>query len=256
MYILRQMTDFEGEGEHGESGGHEAEAGGEEGEEGGEEGEEGEDAQDMVDVEDGNATVHMKPFSRFPPLEHHAHPFLVIHNALPKLRKHMLLLCPEHLTLLTLMSDIEAIWLSRLSKAPLSSKLGKRTMNSLTTMTHPVTDPNTKPEGPRNEATPSSLALIKLIKFRKKSSTVDPLHTKVFLFDDILEVSAWAAGPPEVMPVDEAVIWSDEEPVRSPIQHWDRWHVPYKQPKQRARFCSSDWPMHFYSFPLWMPSYK
>ena len=95
--------------------------------------------------------------------------------------------------------------------------------------------------------------------FTSQPSTVKALRSKVFLFDDMSEVAAWAAavaaaGPPEVM--DEAVVWSDEEPVRPPIQKWDKWHVPYKQPKQWARFCSSDWPMYFYSFSLWMPSRK
>jgi hypothetical protein len=110
----------EGEDEDGERGGRGAESGDEE------EGEEGEDEQDMVDIKDGNTTVHIKPFFGFPLLEHHAHPFFVIYNALPKLRKHQLQLRPEHRALLTLMTKIEAIWMSRLSKAPSSSKLKKR----------------------------------------------------------------------------------------------------------------------------------
>ncbi|KAM6493628.1 hypothetical protein JOM56_009989 [Amanita muscaria] len=92
-----------------------------------------------------------------------------------------------------------------------------------------------------------------------QTSTVKALCTRdKFLFDETSEVAAWAAavaaaGPPE--DTDETVIWSDEEPVRSPIQTWDRWHIPYKHPKQWARFCSYDWAMYLYSFPLWMPPY-
>jgi hypothetical protein len=252
----------------------------------------------MVDIEDGNATVHIKPFSRFPPLKHHAHPFLVIHNALPKLLKHALLLRPEHLTLLTLITNIEAIWLSQLSKAPSSSKLRKRRRSDdespdnndlpgdrlkrktrraakqsnpklagADQTTTRVTRSSAKGKGKAREANGNRETMLAQPQQSRyptpsptsQSSTVGTLRTKDFLFGDILEVSGWAAavaaaGPPEV--TDEAVIWSDEESVRSPIQHWDRWHVPYKQPKQRARFCSSDWPMYFYSFPLWMPSCK
>jgi len=53
-----------------------------------------------------------------------------------------------------------------------------------------------------------------------QSSNVKASHTKVLLFDDISQVTAWAvavaaAGPPEV--ADEVVIWSDEEPVCFPV---------------------------------------
>ncbi|KAF8231424.1 hypothetical protein L208DRAFT_1277214 [Tricholoma matsutake] len=271
------------------------------------EGEEGEDEQDMVDIEGGKATVYIKPFFEFPLLEHHAHPFCVIYNALPKLRKYGLRLRPEHQVLLTLMNKIEAIWMERLTKVPLSSNPKKRRRPSNGSPIggggggddddddahdgRPKRKPRTAaprrgsqlPDADRTETRQTrSGAYIGKRKGKARglgermaaqpqesqyptpsptsqSSTVKVLGTKVFLYDDISEVAAWAAavaaaGPLEV--TNEVVIWSDEEPVRSPIQEWDRWNVPYKQPKQRARFCSSDWPMYLYSFPLWTPSYK
>jgi hypothetical protein len=260
----------------------------------------GDDEQHMVVIEDGNATVYIKPFFEFPLLEHHAHPFFVIYNALPKLRKHQLLLRPEHRALLTLMNKIEAIWMSRLSKTPLSSKLEKRRRPSDESSDGDNNDDDAHDDRPkrktrgatkrRNSELPvadrsqtretrgraniskgkgKAVGLGETIpahpqEFRyptptSQPSTVKALRTNVFLFDDMSEVAAWAvavaaAGPPDFR--DEPVIWSDEEPVRSPIKEWDRWNVPYRQPKQWARFCSSDWPMYLYSFPLWMPFYK
>ncbi|KAF8798826.1 hypothetical protein BYT27DRAFT_6878981 [Phlegmacium glaucopus] len=308
-YILRQITVFEDEDGDGdqdqdqdqedqEEEGEEGE--GEEGDRGGwgigsrdeeeGEGEEGEDKQNMVDVENGNATIHIKPFLEFPLLKHHAHPFFVIYNALPKLRKHQMLLRPEHHALLTLMAKIDVIWMSRLSKGPSSSKPAKRRRPS---DEPPDDDDDTHDDKPKrktrrisrrrnsklpgaDQKTYETRSRANINKGKGKTmpaqppeppyptpsptpeySTVKASHSKAFLFDDLSEVVAWAAavaaaGPPEV--IDEAVVWSDEEPLRSPIQEWDRWHVPYKQPKQRARFCSSDWPMYFYSLPLWMPS--
>jgi len=61
------------------------------------------------------------------------------------------------------------------------------------------------------------------------------------------------AGPPEK--ADQIVVWSDNEDVRAPIRDWNNWRVSYKQPAERARFCSSDWVMYLYSIPLWLPSY-
>jgi hypothetical protein len=99
---------------------------GESGEQGAESGdvqEEEEEAQDMTNVD---TALHVKPFSRSPLLGHHSHPYFVISNALPKLQKYDLLLRSEHRDLLTLMNNINAIWMSRLPKAPSSFSLGKR----------------------------------------------------------------------------------------------------------------------------------
>ncbi|KIL53896.1 hypothetical protein M378DRAFT_174534, partial [Amanita muscaria Koide BX008] len=308
-YILRQMTEFDededesegegededdesedederdNEGEDRERGGWRAESGDEQ-----EEGE-GDDEQDMVDIEDGNATIHITPFLGFPILKHHAHPFLVIYNALPRLRKQPLQLRQEHHELLDLMTRIEAIWISRLSKTLSSSKLAKRRRPSNDDDDKAQDDqPKRKTRGAAKRGN-SELPGADRLKIRETrgrvnvgkvkgkaggttpaqpqesqylppsptSETVKALHTRDFLYDDMSEVAAWAAavataGPPE--DADAEVIWSDEEPVRKPIKNWDRWQVPYKQPKQRARFCSSDWPMYLISFPLWMPPYK
>ena len=268
---------------------------------------EGEDEKNMVAIEDGKAIVHVKPFSGFPLLKHHAHPYFVIFNALPKLQKHKSQLCQEHFDLLALMSMIEIIWISRVPRlcgAPLLSKQKKRPRPSDeshdneddahddqpkrqvtrgATKRHKSELPQagvdqkktyetcgradvgkgkgkagglgkTMPAQPQESQHPIRVSSESPIS---QSSIVKASRAKAFLFGDISEVAAWAAavaaaGPPEV--TDEVVIWSDEEPVRSPIQDWDKWHVPYKQPKQQARFCSSDWPMYFYSFPLWRPS--
>ncbi|KAF5372388.1 hypothetical protein D9615_009291 [Tricholomella constricta] len=259
-------------------------------EEGGEEREGSGDVRDMVDIEDGNATLHITPFSGFPLLEHHSHPYFVIFSALPKLREHMLRLRPEDNELLEYMTKIEAIWISRLLKPLSSSTLGKRNRRddppppaddddshndkhmTRAAMKHPnlglagtdrtKTRGKGKGKGKARETkrTETVLALPQESPYRTPSLTSQPSTTKavdqVFLFDDPSAVAAWAAaaavaGPPEF--ADEVVISSDEEPARPPIQEWSRWHVPYKQPKQRARFCSSDWPMYLYSFPLWMP---
>ncbi|KAM6500057.1 hypothetical protein JOM56_003071 [Amanita muscaria] len=130
--------------------------------ESGDEQEEGEDSyeQEMVDIEGGNATIHITPFLGFPALRHHANPFFVIYNALPKLRNHQLQLCTEHHALLMLMNDIEAIWISRIFKAPSSSKLRKRCRPS-----NDGDDDDARPKckirGAANVAIPSCLALIK-----------------------------------------------------------------------------------------------
>jgi hypothetical protein len=273
----------EGENQDGERGGRGVGSGDEQ-EEG--EGEEGGDEQDVVDIEDGNAIVHITPFSQFPLLEHHAHPFFVIHNALPKLQEHQLLLCPEHNALLILMNKIKAIWMSRLSRArkrrrpsdespddddddddrPKRKTRGaaKRHKSELPGADEAKTRETRRADVGKGKGKARGLGKTMPAQPQKShllpspTFTVKSLRPEVFLFDDVSEVAAWAAavaaaGPPE--DTDQTVIWSDEEPVRAPIRKWDRWHVPYKQPKQWARFCSSDWPMYFYSFPLWMPSY-
>ncbi|KAF8234603.1 hypothetical protein L208DRAFT_1393806 [Tricholoma matsutake] len=254
-------------------------------------GEEGEDEQDMVDIEGGKATIYIKLFFEFPLLEHHGHPFCIIYNALPKLQKYGLQLCPEHHVLLTLINKIKTIWMEWLMKVPSSSNPKKRRKpsngspsgggggrNDDDDDTHDGR-PKCKPrmaaprrrsqlhDADRTETREThSGAYIGKGKGKARglsetmaaqpqesryptpsptsqSSTVKVLGAKVFLYDDISEVAAWAAaiataGPLEV--TNEVVVWSDEEP----------------QPKQWARFCSSDWPMYLYSFLLWMPSYK
>lgn len=54
----------------------------------------------------GTATAYRAPFLGFPILNHHAHPFYVIDNALPKLQANRGDLRPEHLRLLNLHSEI------------------------------------------------------------------------------------------------------------------------------------------------------
>ena len=257
-----------------------------------------EDMQDVVNIKGANATVHIKPFSGFPILEHHAHPFFVIYNAIPKLQKHLTQLSPEYITLWSLITKINVIWQSRLLKALSSSKL-KRQRGPGDEPT-PDDDDDAHDDQPKRktrrtaERRDSGLPGADHSKTRETrgradkgkgkaaqrgktipaqgqgsryptpsptspSSTAEALRDKVFLFDDPSEVAAWAeavatAGPPEIM--DETVVWSDKESVRPPIREWKRWHVPYNQPKEFARFCSSDWPMYFYSFALWMPSNK
>ncbi|KIL59203.1 hypothetical protein M378DRAFT_27122 [Amanita muscaria Koide BX008] len=240
---------------------------------------EGEDEQH---IENGEVTVHKKPFSWFPVLQHHAHPFFVIYNALPKLRKHKYLLRQEDDVLLTLMDKINRIWKSRL-EAPSPSKPGKRRRSSgddddehddkdahddrRKRQTKDGTTANVgKGKGKATARGPGKTTPAQPQKSQhlpptsaSQTSTVKALRTRdKFFFDDTSEVAAWAAavaaaGPPE--DTDETVVWSDEEPVRSPIQTWDRWHIPYEQPKQWARFCSYDWVMYLYSLPLWMPPY-
>jgi hypothetical protein len=97
-------------------------------------------------------------------------------------------------------------------------------------------------------------------KTRHKTARASNVDTKVFLYDQHSEITAWsaevaaAAGSVVRMDMDDTVSWSDDEPVRPPINKWDKWHVPYSQPQKHADFCSSDWPMYFYSYALWMPS--
>ena len=80
---------------------------------------------------------------------------------------------------------------------------------------------------------------------------------ETFRFEDFENVSAWvaavaAAGTPDV--IDETVIWSYKDLVRPAVQNY--WHIPNKQPRRRSEFCSSDWSMHIFSFPLWIPPYE
>ncbi|KIL58429.1 hypothetical protein M378DRAFT_170589 [Amanita muscaria Koide BX008] len=240
-------------------------------------------------IENGEVTVHQRPFVRFPVLRHHAHPFFVIYNALPKLRKHQHLLRQQDIILLTLMEDINRIWMSTY-QLPSLSKPGKRRRPSDDdddsdkrddkdahgdrqtrgaakrgksgagqTKTRETRSTANVGKG-KGKATAGGLgkttpAQPQESRYLPPTPTSQPSRDK-FLFDDTSEVAAWAAavataGPPE--DTDETVIWLDEEPVRSPIQTWDQWHIPYKQPKRWARFCSYDWAMYFYSLPLWMP---
>lgn len=251
-YILRQtyLDEDEGEGENedGERGGRRAG---------------NRDKEHMVDIEDGKAIVHIEPFLRFPRLKHHAHPFFVIFNALPKLRKRELQLRPEHRAMLTLMEKIEDIWMSK-SNIPIKTEIRPKMRESgrgvgkvkgkARGLNRPKVAQRIEFRRRRHLTTPSPTSQSSTSSPTSRSSTPSPTSrsSTVFLFDDHSEVAGWAervaaAGLPEV--TDEAVIWPDEEPVRSPIQKWDRWHIPYKQ----AEFCSSDWPMFLYSFALWMP---
>jgi hypothetical protein len=78
------------------------------------------------DIRDGDFTGYRAPFSDFPLLKHHAHPFFVIMNTLPKLRANLVLLTPEHRTLFNLMTSIETIWSGRLGPAPAQPGTSKR----------------------------------------------------------------------------------------------------------------------------------
>ncbi|KIM74162.1 hypothetical protein PILCRDRAFT_828449 [Piloderma croceum F 1598] len=66
------------------------------------------------DIGDGNFTAYRAPFSDFRLPKHHAHPFFVIMNALPKLGANLLSLTPDQKTLFNLVVSIEAIWPRRL----------------------------------------------------------------------------------------------------------------------------------------------
>jgi hypothetical protein len=57
-------------------------------EEGAEDTDDGDEGKEVVCDIEGNTSIYKRPYSRFPILRHHAHPFLVIHNALPKLQPH------------------------------------------------------------------------------------------------------------------------------------------------------------------------
>lgn len=291
----------EDDGGDGESGEHEADVG-EEQEEDQVEVEETEVRDQNVNtrnIGNGDATVYASPFSEFPPLRHHAHPFFVIQNALPKLRAAEAM-TPEQTNLLALMTLIEGNWLRRLPSRPLSNprKQSRKRPRPVDGFAGDDDGPPGGSKRPVRRAT--GQANLKLTGTRKpktrgahdnvnrgqegksrkdgngetqpaqqspyptpfpnaRLATVDTSDEKTFLFDDASEISAWrdavaAAGPPEK--VDETVIWSDKERVRPPIQNWERWHVPYKQPTQHARFSSSDWSMYLYAIPLWMPPYK
>jgi hypothetical protein len=227
----------------------------------------------------GTAIAYGKPFLKFPDLEHHAHPFLVIKNALPKFQKHREALSRQHLILLCLMERIHDIWTGRLLKKMTKRRkveevnngdgddgkdgtfrrVGTRSMNlskcpstkarethsTKIAAGHDKTRGHFKARG-HNRTVPALPA--------SQASSVDSCNKT--LYDQHSEVAAWAvsaAGPAEL--TDDTVAWSDEEPVRPSINKWDDWHVPYRQPEKHADFCSSDWPMYFYSYALWIPSW-
>lgn len=68
----------------------------------------------------GTAVAYRKPFHRFPCLKHHAHPFFVVDDALPKFQQHRLVRPRQHLDLLIRMEQIQVIWTHRqaLTKQP------------------------------------------------------------------------------------------------------------------------------------------
>ena len=227
----------------------------------------------------GTATAYRSPFLKFPVLHHHAHPFYVIHNALPKLQVHMEDLSPKHLKLLHLMELIQAIWTGRLSKTTTSRKLPKRGRsadnddddddddkddNDNDTFKRRTRSMTTKKQGTSKLPSTSQAKASKTRRHKvapalpgSRFSNVDASDTKAFLYDQASEITAWSAevaASGSVFCMDDTVSWSDDEPVRPPINDWDKWHVPYSQPREYADFCSSDWPMYFNSYALWMPS--
>jgi hypothetical protein len=292
-YIFRQTkefdededdTDTDDEVQEEEDG--DEEMGEEENEEEGE-GEEAGGSDGDGDIGDDDFTAYRAPFSDFPLLKHHAHPFFVIVNAIPKLGANCLSLTPEQKTLLHLMVSIEAIWSRRLDQAPAQPGTFKRRRSG----GEPPDDddgrpkrkykPTTSQATPTKRQTRASAAAVNVGKGKAKqtrtnketsraqshrqspyptprTSRYPAIDQKISLFDDVSDVSAWvdavaAAGPPEK--ADQIVVWSDNEDVRAPIRDWDNWRVSYKQPTKSARFCSSDWVMYLYSIPLWLPSY-
>ena len=78
------------------------------------------------DIVDGDFTAYWAPFSDFPLLKHHTHPFFIIINALPKLQANLVSLTPKQRTLLNLMTSIETIWLGRLGSVPAQPSTSKR----------------------------------------------------------------------------------------------------------------------------------
>jgi hypothetical protein len=284
--------EYEGEGEG--AGGSDGEGKGEkeqspDEEMGAGEGEEAGGSDGDLDIGDGDFTAYRAPFSYFPLLKHHAHPFFVIVNAKPKLGANLLSLTPEQNTLLHLMVSIEAIWSRRLDQALAQPRPSKRRRSD----DEPPDDddddggpkrkykPTTSQATPTKRQTRASAAAVNVGKGKAKqtranketsraqshrqspyptprTSRYPAIDKKISLFDDVSEVSAWvdavaAAGPPEQ--ADQIIVWSDNEDVRAPIRDWDNWRVSYKQPSKSARFCSSDWVMYLYSIPLWLPSY-
>lgn len=247
------------------------------------------------DIGDGDFTAYRAPFSDFPLLEHHAHPFFVIMNALPKLRANLVSLTPKQRTLLNLMTSIETIWSGRLGSAPAQPRTSKRRRSDdeppddddddddsgPKRRYKPKYKPTTSQVTPTKRQTRASAAAANVSKGKAKQTSANKersrarshrqspyptphtsrsptINKKISRFDDVSEVSAWvdavvAAGPPEK--VDQIVVWSDNEDVRAPIRNWNNWRVSYKQPTERARFCSSDWVMYLHSIPLWLPSY-
>ena len=229
---------------------------------------------DTIDIF-GTAIAYRQPFLNFPDLKHHAHPFFVIYNALPKLRQHREVLPQQHLNLLFLMERIQAIWTQKLMKQPKADNNDNddsdsndndndndNDNNTLKRVTRSMAPklPNTKGRGTHNAKIGRGH---NKAKRHGKTATALPASQAsdvdldmTFLYDQQSEVTAWAmevsvAG--SAKPTDDTVTWSDDEPVRPPIDKWEEWHVPYRQPREFAEFCSSDWPMYFYSYALWMP---
>ena len=285
-------SDGEGKGEKEQSPDDEEMGEEEEEEEGEGEGAGGSDGD--WDIGGDDFTAYRAPFSDFPLLKHHAHPFFVIVNALPKLGANLLSLTPEQRTLFNLMLSIEATWSRRLDQAPAQPRTSKRRRSD----DEPPDDddhdsspkrrykrkykPTTGQATPTKRQTRASAAAAANVgkgkakqtrankeRSRARSHRQSPYPTprtsrspaidkKNSLFDDVSEVSAWVDAVAAAGPPEEAdqiVVWSDNEDVRVPIRDWNNWRVPYKQPTKRARFCSSDWVMYLHSIPLWLPSY-
>jgi hypothetical protein len=229
----------------------------------------------------GTATAYKPPFLGFPILNHHAHPFYVIDNALPKLQAHREDLRPQHLRLLHLMEQIQVIWTGRLSKTT-SQKLPKPRKFNDDDNDNDKDDNDTdkdiskhrtrsmtrkKQSSSKLPSTSQAKASAGTSKSRRhktapalpasRSSDLGTSHTKAFLYDQPSEITAWSAevaADGSDFRMDDTISWSDDEPVHPPINKWDKWHVPYSQPRKYADFSSSDWPMYFYSYALWMPS--
>jgi hypothetical protein len=74
--------------------------------------------------EDQGVSTYKRPFLDFPTLKHRAHPFYVIHNALPNLREHCGELDHDQMKLYALIIEIDARWRSRQASTSLGP--GKR----------------------------------------------------------------------------------------------------------------------------------
>jgi hypothetical protein len=280
----------EGEEDEGEEGkGGEGEGGEDEGETNGEENEE--QGVQVLNIGNGEAKIHMFPFLEFPLLKHHAHPFFVIARALAALEENYMHLDRKATNLYRLMSKIRQRWQQDTPAARLRGRRKRpRPYDDDDDDGGGNGHPSKRKAPPRASLPSAQLTGAAPAKARrargnvdrakgkerqrkrdasvseppKRSQLVTPSATshlsttetsggRKFLFDDKLEVSAWAdavaaAGPAEEVEID---ITSDDEEARPPIQNWKRWRHPYKQPKKYSRFCSSDWSMYLYSIPLW-----
>ena len=183
--------------------------------------------------EEQEVATYKRPFLDVPTLKHHVHPFYVIYNTLPNLRKHCGELDDDQMGLCALIIEIDARW--RLSS---SSRPGKRRR---------LPESDDGGDDARQYITRAAAA-----KRLKSGAEACRIRGK----PNASKSKGRAKGLERSASISESYLMMRSLRGLRQLPLLGSWSHPskgYKLPKQWSRFCSSDWPLYFYSYTLWMP---